>query len=145
MRSCISPVHYAYVVLVTNSSLKQLTLSCKNLTQLDLSHTTLIHDMIVETGEYISTLQHSTIQPDLTQVPITRESVIKLLRNECSHLKDISVPRCDWITTKLIWLIAIHCHNLERLDAQQSDNTWLSRNFRLIYWKNLPLGNSNNN
>lgn len=112
----------ANAVLVTTSSLRQLALSCKNLTKLDLAYTTLIHDnMIAETGEYVSTLQHYAIQRDLTQIPITIESVIELLGIECSHLKDISVQRCEWVTTKLIWLMVIHCPVLERLDARRAD------------------------
>lgn len=112
----------ATAVLLTTSSLRQLALSCKNLTKLDLAYTTLIHDnMIAETGEYVSTLQHYAIQRDLTQIPITIESVIELLGLECSHLKDISVQRCEWVTTKLIWLMVMHCPVLERLDARRAD------------------------
>lgn len=115
---------YTRVIQLTTSSLRQLALSCKNLTQLDLSCTCLIHDnMIAETGEYVSTLQDYAIQRDLTQIPITIESVIELLGNECSHLKDITVQRCEWITAKLIWLMVLHCPNLERLDARKSDKS----------------------
>ncbi|KAI9249517.1 hypothetical protein BDA99DRAFT_445592, partial [Phascolomyces articulosus] len=109
-------------LFVTTSSLLQVAKTCKNLTCLNMSLTTLFHDsMIEETGEYVSTLQHYAVQPGLTHILIPMSKVIETLGKECPQLQEVKMQRCDWVTTHTIWLWVTHCPKLIRLDARRSN------------------------
>ncbi|KAI9312715.1 hypothetical protein BX666DRAFT_1985841 [Dichotomocladium elegans] len=105
-------------VLVTTSSLMQMARTCRNLTSINLSLTTIMYDRrIEETGEYVSTLQHHAVPSGLTQTLIPMEVVIQALGTECERLTEVVVQRCEWVTAHIIWLWTSHCHKLVRLDA----------------------------
>ncbi|KAI8138457.1 hypothetical protein BJV82DRAFT_630905 [Fennellomyces sp. T-0311] len=109
-------------LFVTTSSLLQVARSCKNLTCLNLSLTTLFFDSLIEeTGEYLSTLQHYAVQPGLTQILIPMDKVIETLGHECPSLQEVKMQRCDWVTAHTIWLWVTHCPKLIRLDARRSN------------------------
>ncbi|KAI7850599.1 hypothetical protein BDC45DRAFT_446731, partial [Circinella umbellata] len=109
-------------LFVTTSSLLQVAKTCKNLTCLNMSLTTLFYDsMIAETGEYVSTLQHYAVQPGLTHILIPMSKVIETMGKECIHLQQVIMQRCDWVTAEVIWLWVTHCPKLIRLDARRSN------------------------
>ena len=109
-------------LFVTTSSLLQVAKTCKNLTCLNMSLTTLFYDsMIAETGEYVSTLQHYAVQPGLTHILIPMSKVIETMGKECIHLQQVIMQRCDWVTAQVIWLWVTHCPKLIRLDARRSN------------------------
>ncbi|KAI9490100.1 hypothetical protein BDB00DRAFT_769364, partial [Zychaea mexicana] len=109
-------------LFVTTSSLLQVARTCKNLTCLNMSLTTLFFDsMIAETGEYVSTLQHYAVQPGLTHILIPMSTVIETLGKECTQLQEVQIQRCDWVTAQTIWLWVTHCPKLVRLDARRSN------------------------
>lgn len=115
-------------IIVTTSSLIQLANNCKNLTYLNLSYTSLLHDSrIVETGEYVSTLQHYAIQPGLTQIQVPIQEAIEILGRECQHLTQVIIQRCEWVTAQIIWLFTYYCPQIMRLDARRSTKCTVKR------------------
>ncbi|KAI7901902.1 uncharacterized protein BX663DRAFT_436684 [Cokeromyces recurvatus] len=115
-------------IIVSTSSLIQLSRTCKNLTSLNLSYTTLLYDsLIAETGEYLSTLQHYAIQPGLTHIQIPIEEAIQTIGNECHQLTEVKIQRCEWVTAHVIWMFAYYCTNLKRLDARRSTKCTVKR------------------
>ncbi|OBZ85463.1 hypothetical protein A0J61_06484 [Choanephora cucurbitarum] len=107
-------------IIVSTSSLIQVASTCKNITHLNLSSTSLLHDsQVVETGEYLSTLQHF-VQPGLTQVQISIETAIESIGRECKRLTHIKIQRCEWVTAHVIWMFAYYCPYLQQLDARRS-------------------------
>ncbi|KAI8373816.1 hypothetical protein BD560DRAFT_393625 [Blakeslea trispora] len=107
-------------IIVSTSSLIQIANTCKNITHLNLSSTSLLHDsQVVETGEYLSTLQHF-IQPGLTQVQVSIETAIESIGRECTHLTHIKIQRCEWVTAHVIWMFAYYCPFLQQMDARRS-------------------------
>ncbi|CAO3626590.1 unnamed protein product [Mucor fragilis] len=108
-------------IIVSTSSLIQISKTCKNLTSLNLSYTSLLHDSVIaETGEYLSTLQRYAVQPGLTHIQIPIEDAIEAIGKSCCQLEQVKIQRCDWVTAQVIWLFAYHCPNLKRLDARRS-------------------------
>lgn len=106
-------------VFVTTSSLMQIANTCKGLTHLDLSLTSIVYDsLIVETGEYLSTLQNYAVQPGLTQKLIPMDRVIEVIGEECPNLRQVIMQRCDWGSAQIIWWWVSHCQNLALLDAR---------------------------
>lgn len=106
-------------VFVTTSSLMQMANTCKGLTHLDLSLTSIVYDsLIVETGEYLSTLQNYAVQPGLTQKLIPMDRVIEVIGEECPNLRQVIMQRCDWGSAQIIWWWVSHCRNLALLDAR---------------------------
>ncbi|GAN02344.1 hypothetical protein MAM1_0020d01787 [Mucor ambiguus] len=108
-------------IIVSTSSLLQISKTCKNLTSLNLSYTSLLHDSVIaETGEYLSTLQRYAVQPGLTHIQIPIEDAIEAIGKSCCQLEQVKIQRCEWVTAQVIWLFAYHCPNLKRLDARRS-------------------------
>ncbi|KAL9539508.1 hypothetical protein MBANPS3_010218 [Mucor bainieri] len=108
-------------IIVSTSSLIQVSKTCKNLTSLNLSYTSLLHDSVIaETGEYLSTLQRYAVQPGLTHIQIPIEDAIEAIGKSCCQLEQVKIQRCEWVTAQVIWLFAYHCPNLKRLDARRS-------------------------
>ncbi|KAK4515979.1 54S ribosomal protein L23, mitochondrial [Mucor velutinosus] len=108
-------------IIVSTSSLLQVSKTCKNLTSLNLSYTSLLHDSVIaETGEYLSTLQRYAVQPGLTHIQIPIEDAIEAIGKSCYQLEQVKIQRCEWVTAQVIWLFAYHCPNLKRLDARRS-------------------------
>ncbi|KAL7333609.1 hypothetical protein PS15p_202487 [Mucor circinelloides] len=108
-------------IIVSTSSLIQVSKTCKNLTSLNLSYTSLLHDSVIaETGEYLSTLQRYAVQPGLTHIQIPIEDAIEAIGKSCCQLEQVKIQRCEWVTAHVIWLFAYHCPNLKRLDARRS-------------------------
>lgn len=115
-------------IIVSTSSLLQIASTCKNLTCIDLSYTSLLHDSrILETGEYVSTLQHYAIQPGLTQIQIPIKEAIQTLGNECQQLQLVRIQRCEWVTAHVIWMFVYYCSNLTKLDARRSTKCSVKR------------------
>lgn len=115
-------------IIISTSSLIQLAHSCPNLTSLDLSGSTILYDsMLAETGEYISTLQHYAPESGFTQIQIDIGQVIETLGRECPRLEDVTMHRCEWVTAKMIWLWAVHCPKLRKLDAKWSTKCTVKR------------------
>ncbi|KAI8887418.1 hypothetical protein K501DRAFT_330638 [Backusella circina FSU 941] len=109
-------------IIVSTSSLIQLSHTCKYITTLNLSYTSLLNDSVIaETGEYLSTLQHyANSQPGLTHIQIPIEAAIKAIGKECQQLVQVKVQRCEWVTAHVIWMFVYYCKNLKRLDARRS-------------------------
>lgn len=108
-------------IIVSTSSLVQISNTCKNLTHLNLSYTSLLHDSVIaETGEYLSTLQRYAVQPGLTHIQIPIEDAIEAIGKSCFQLQEIKIQRCEWVTAHVIWMFAYHCPTLKRLDARRS-------------------------
>ncbi|KAG0167784.1 hypothetical protein DFQ29_000272 [Apophysomyces sp. BC1021] len=115
-------------VIVSTSSLIELSRTCSNLTTLNLSYTTLLYDSLVaETGEYLSTLQYYAIQPGLTHIKVPLEGAIYSIGQECRHLEEVKIQRCDWVTAQVVWAWVINCQNLKRLDARRSTKCTVKR------------------
>ncbi|CEP11814.1 hypothetical protein [Parasitella parasitica] len=108
-------------IIVSTSSLIQVSNTCKNLTTLNLSYTSLLHDSVIaETGEYLSTLQRYAVQPGLTHIKIPIEEAIEAIGKSCCQLQEVKIQRCEWVTARVIWMFAYYCPNLIRLDARRS-------------------------
>ncbi|KAI8371341.1 uncharacterized protein BYT42DRAFT_579902 [Radiomyces spectabilis] len=108
-------------IVVSTSSLIQLSRSCHTLTSIDLSFSSLLYDSVIEeTGEYLSTLQHYAVQPGLTQVQIPIEAAIEVIGKECKQLEEVKMQSCEWVTAYVIWMWVCHCPNLTRLDARKT-------------------------
>ncbi|KAF1799055.1 hypothetical protein FB192DRAFT_1394613 [Mucor lusitanicus] len=108
-------------IIVSTSSLLQVAKTCKNLTSLNLSYTSLLHDSVIaETGEYLSTLQRYAVQPGLTHIQIPIEDAIEAIGKSCCQLEQVKIQRCEWVTARVVWLFAYHCPSLKRLDARRS-------------------------
>ncbi|KAI9361090.1 hypothetical protein BD770DRAFT_384151 [Pilaira anomala] len=108
-------------IIVSTSSLVQISHTCKNITSLNLSYTSLLYDSLVaETGEYLSTLQRYAVQPGLTHIQIPIEQAIQSIGKECVQLQQVKIQRCEWVTAHVIWMFVYHCPNLKKLDARRS-------------------------
>lgn len=108
-------------IIVSTSSLVQISHTCKNITSLNLSYTSLLYDSLVaETGEYLSTLQRYAVQPGLTHIQIPIEQAIQSIGKACVQLQQVKIQRCEWVTAHVIWMFVYHCPNLKRLDARRS-------------------------
>ncbi|KAI8986609.1 hypothetical protein BDB01DRAFT_786263 [Pilobolus umbonatus] len=108
-------------VIVSTSSLLQLSHSCHYITSLNLSNTSLLDDSVVEeTGEYLSTIQNYTVQPGLTHTKIPIEAVIKAIGDHCQHLEQVQIQKCDWVTAHVIWMFVYYIPSLCKLDARRS-------------------------
>jgi hypothetical protein len=116
-------------IIVSTSSLIQLSHTCKYITTLNLSYTSLLNDSVIaETGEYLSTLQHyANSQPGLTHIQIPIEAAIKAIGKECEQLVHVKVQRCEWVTAQVIWMFVYYCKNLKKLDARRSTKCTIKR------------------
>jgi hypothetical protein len=115
-------------IIVSTSSLIQLSLTCKNITTLNLSYTSLLYDsQVAETGEYLSTLQRYSAQPGLTHIQIPIEDAIEAIGTQCSQLQEVKIQRCEWVTAHVIWMFVYHCSSLKRLDARRSTKCTVKR------------------
>ncbi|KAI9487127.1 MAG: hypothetical protein EXX96DRAFT_474335 [Benjaminiella poitrasii] len=133
-------------IIVSTSSLIQLSRTCQNITSLNLSYTTLLYDsLIAETGEYLSTLQRYAIQPGLTHVQIPIEEAIQAIGKECRQLTEVKIQRCEWVTAHVIWMFAHYCPNLKRLDARRSTKCTVKRLIAHVLEEQQPMPARNNN
>lgn len=115
-------------IIVSTSSLVQMSHTCKNITSLNLSYTSLLYDFLVaETGEYLSTLQRYAVQPGLTHIQIPIEQAIQSIGKECLQLQQVKIQRCEWVTAQVIWMFVNHCPNLKELDARRSTKCIVKR------------------
>lgn len=115
-------------IIVSTSSLVQMSHTCKNITSLNLSYTSLLYDFLVaETGEYLSTLQRYAVQPGLTHIQIPIEQAIQSICKECLQLQQVKIQRCEWVTAHVIWMFVKHCPNLKKLDARRSTKCTVKR------------------
>lgn len=115
-------------IIVSTSSLVQIANTCRNITSLNLSYTSLLYDSVVaETGEYLSTLQKYAVQPGLTHVQISIKQAIKAIGKECTQLQEVKLQRCEWVTAHVIWMFVYYCPNLTRLDARRSTKCTVKR------------------
>lgn len=115
-------------IIVSTSSLVQMSHTCKNITSLNLSYTSLLYDFLVaETGEYLSTLQRYAVQPGLTHIQIPIEQAIQSIGKECLQLQQVKIQRCEWVTAHVIWMFVHHCPNLKKLDARRSTKCTVKR------------------
>ncbi|KAG1463522.1 hypothetical protein G6F56_005265 [Rhizopus delemar] len=118
---------YQSLITVSTSSLLQITQSCSFITHLNLSDTCLLTDqLIVETGEYLSTLQYA-VRPGLTQIEIPINQVIQAIGCGCPMLQRVDVRQTRWITAQTIWLFVNYCPRLRHLDARRSPNCNVKR------------------
>ncbi|CAM0142969.1 unnamed protein product [Umbelopsis sp. WA50703] len=107
-------------ITLSTSSFLQVASRCPNLTFLELSNTALFCDsLILETGEYVSSIQTFALQPGLTHVRIDLDQAIRALGTQCPSLTQINIQACDWVTAKVIWCWASNCLNLQKLDARR--------------------------
>jgi hypothetical protein len=124
---------------VSTSSLMQIAHTCKNITSLNLSYTSLLYDsLIVETGEYLSTLQKYAVQPGLTHVQISIERAIEAIGKECIQLREVKVQRCEWVTAHMIWMFVYYCPNLKKLDARRSTKCTVKRLIGNVLEEDVP-------
>lgn len=115
-------------IIVSTSSLVQISHTCKNITCLNLSYTSLLYDSLVaETGEYLSTLQRYAVQPGLTHIQIPIEQAIRSIGKECTQLQQVKIQRCEWVTAHVIWMFVYYCTNLKKLDARRSTKCTVKR------------------
>ncbi|KAG2231542.1 hypothetical protein INT48_005045 [Thamnidium elegans] len=115
-------------IIVSTSSLVQISHTCKNITCLNLSYTSLLYDSLVaETGEYLSTLQRYAVQPGLTHIQIPIEQAIQSIGKECVQLQQVKIQRCEWVTAHVIWMFVYYCNNLKKLDARRSTKCTVKR------------------
>ncbi|GAA5798975.1 hypothetical protein HPULCUR_004384 [Helicostylum pulchrum] len=115
-------------IIVSTSSLVQISHTCKNITCLNLSYTSLLYDSLVaETGEYLSTLQRYAVQPGLTHIQIPIEQAIRSIGKECTQLQQVKIQRCEWVTAHVIWMFVYYCANLKKLDARRSTKCTVKR------------------
>ncbi|KAG2213151.1 hypothetical protein INT47_011300 [Mucor saturninus] len=115
-------------IIVSTSSLVQMSHTCRNITSLNLSYTSLLYDFLVaETGEYLSTLQRYAVQPGLTHIQIPIEQAIQSIGKECLQLQQVKIQRCEWVTAHVIWMFVYHCPNLKKLDARRSTKCTVKR------------------
>ncbi|CAO3658754.1 unnamed protein product [Umbelopsis vinacea] len=107
-------------ITLSTSSFLQVASRCPNLTFLDLSNTALFCDsLILETGEYVSSIQTFALQPGLTHVRIDLDQAIRALGTQCPTLRHVNLQSCDWVTAKVIWCWVVNCPKLQKLDARR--------------------------
>lgn len=107
-------------ITLSTSSFLQVASRCPNLTFLDLSNTALFCDsVILETGEYVSSIQAFALQPGLTHVRIDLNQAIRALGSQCPTLRHVNMQSCDWVTAKVIWSWVVNCPKLQTLDARR--------------------------
>jgi hypothetical protein len=115
-------------IIVSTSSLVQIAHTCKNITTLNLSYTSLLYDSLVaETGEYLSTIQRYAVQPGLTHIQISIEQAIQAIGKECKQLQEVKIQRCEWVTAHVVWMFVYFCPNLKKLDARRSTKCTVKR------------------
>lgn len=115
-------------IIVSTSSLIQLSHTCKNITTLNLSYTSLLYDsQVAETGEYLSTLQRYAAQRGLTHIQIPIEDAIEAIGAQCMQLQEVKIQRCEWVTAHVIWMFVYYCPRLKRLDARRSTKCTVKR------------------
>ncbi|KAI8068670.1 hypothetical protein BC940DRAFT_366860 [Gongronella butleri] len=125
---CIDLTFVTTPVVLSTSSLMQLAEACANLTALNLSHTHVMNDSkIVETGDYISTLQDYAIQQGFTIVKVSMENAIQAIGNHCPHVKQLKMQHCEWVTARIIWAWVNACPNLVFLDVRRSPKCTVKR------------------
>lgn len=130
-------------IIVSTSSIIQIANTCKNITSLNLSYTSLLHDsLIAETGEYVSTLQHYAVQPGLTHIQIPIKQAIQAIGKECLQLQEVKIQRCEWVTAHVIWMFVYYCSNLKKLDARRSTKCTVKRLISTILEDPLSYLNS---
>jgi hypothetical protein len=128
-------------IIVSTSSLVQLSHTCKNITSLNLSYTSLLYDSrVAETGEYLSTLQRYAVQPGLTHIQIPIEDAIEAIGTQCTQLQEVKIQRCEWVTAHVIWMFVYYCSSLKRLDARRSTKCTVKRLIASLL--EVPNGNS---
>ncbi|KAI9248415.1 hypothetical protein BY458DRAFT_483697 [Sporodiniella umbellata] len=121
------PMEFPQLISVSTSSLLSVAQTCSHLCYLNLSDTFLFTDrLIVETGEYLSTLQYA-IRPGLTQIELTLEQVIQTLGQCCPKLEKMDIRQTRWITAHAVWLFVYHCPQLKRLDVRRSPHCNVKR------------------
>ncbi|KAI9287468.1 hypothetical protein BC943DRAFT_358716 [Umbelopsis sp. AD052] len=107
-------------ITLSTSSFLQVASCCPNLTFLDLSNTALFCDsLILETGEYVSSIQTFALQPGLTHVRIELDQAIRAIGTQCPALRHVNMQACDWVTAKVIWSWVTNCPKLQKLDARR--------------------------
>ncbi|ORX47751.1 hypothetical protein DM01DRAFT_1385773 [Hesseltinella vesiculosa] len=125
---CIDLTYMTTPVVLSTSSLIQLAEACTNLISLDLSHTHVMHDSkIVETGDYISTLQDYAIQQGFTMVKVSIEQAIRAIGTQCKQLRRLKMQHCEWVTPHILWFWISSCPCLHYLDIRRSTKCCLKR------------------
>ncbi|CAO3589460.1 unnamed protein product [Absidia cylindrospora] len=111
-------------IFISTSSLIQLAHACPNLVSLNLSHTKIFNDiLVVETGEYVSTIQHNAIQPGLTHLPVDITPAIRFIGRQCPQLQQLKLQNCQWVSAYVIWLWVDLCPSITYLDARDTKCT----------------------
>lgn len=141
-RACKHQAKLLPFIILSTSSLIRFGSTCKNLTAINLSYTSLLNDTkIMETGEYTSTLQHYAVPPGLTQIDIPIKAAIEILGRQCKQLRQVHIQRCEWVTAHIIWLFAYYCPNLVQIDARRSTKCSVKRLIATV----LEYGTDNEN